>query len=121
MNQDRLKEIETRAGVATEGPWQANGTGVYVAMMSIKDDLIEKYVSAPGAACCWSDPDIDFIVHARVDVPDLVVEVRRLRASLQKIMYAAMGVEADIFYFTVASKTLASSLDGSNDEQVSNG
>jgi hypothetical protein len=80
-----LEVIEKRAAEATPGPWRA-GT----------HDKIRLWVPYPDGPAGWAserclaimnehfsfDADIQFIAHAREDVPALVAEVRRLRAEL---------------------------------------
>ncbi len=68
-----------RAEKATPGPWEGNGTGVYVAMMSIVDNRIRKYVSAPQSrSMAESQLDIDFIAAARTDLPALAIAMIQL-------------------------------------------
>lgn len=71
-----LDAIEARANAATPGwrEWQGavvNDEDDVVAEVAFPDDL--------GRA------DLAFIVHARQDVPDLVAEVRRLRAENERL------------------------------------
>lgn len=71
-----LAAIKARCAVATPGPWEADGTELFV------------YQSREwiGECCRLDDPradrDTTFIAHARTDVPALVAEVELLRAAL---------------------------------------
>lgn len=67
-----LTRLLEQAEKATPGPWEKNGQGAYVAMMSIHNDRIEKYVSAPQSGICLSEPDMDFIASSRTLVPALI-------------------------------------------------
>jgi hypothetical protein len=83
MDEARLREIEAREAKATPGPWEAtpehdNGTphiwGNHEAIM------LERH--GQGMV------DAEFIACAREDVPDLVVEVRRLGRFLDDLYLA---------------------------------
>ena len=84
LTDERLAEIEARCNAATPGPWTLmpemcgpDGQGVYEE-------------SGLGIICEVGDPyprgdnhpqeNMEFIAAARADVPDLLAEVRRLRA-----------------------------------------
>jgi hypothetical protein len=75
-----LDAIKARAEVATPGPWEEDGSEIYVvgsrAWVAESCHLAEYGVTAHG------DLDAEFIAHARTDVPALVAEVERLRADL---------------------------------------
>jgi hypothetical protein len=86
MTPERLTEIELRAAAATSGPWQMlsecppgehhhDWDEIWVGTSDRATIAVvgERYTAAPAEA--------EFIAHARTDVPDLVVEVRRLRAE----------------------------------------
>jgi hypothetical protein len=88
MTPERLAEIEARAEAATAEPWTASGYDVYETRSAHGDVVAEAGLSGT---------DAEFIAHARVDVPDLVVEVRRLRGWLDELELAAgMGSLADV-------------------------
>lgn len=87
----RLAEIEARHGAATPGPWlDDNGYRVYVPAASVRKLLphsphIEDrdHLLLETKHNDVSNPhDSTFIAHAWQDVPDLLAEVRRLRAAL---------------------------------------
>ncbi len=63
-----LSAIEARANVATPAPWLPDGRDK-------KFDLLNS-----AETHTQNMRDDDFIVHARDDVPELIAEVRRLRA-----------------------------------------
>lgn len=76
MTEKRLDEIEARANLASDGPWKVDPCPDYL--------VINKY----GSHVCETfllDNDSEFIAAARQDVPDLVAEVRRLRAALNAV------------------------------------
>lgn len=71
--QDALDQIKARAERATEGPWEISGS------------LIEgpRYAVGQAFGIKWRD-DLDFIAHARTDVPRLVEAVETV---LEKTTY----------------------------------
>ena len=101
-----LDVIEARAAAATEGPWVkglwvgrcekphkhgnptlTNDPCVYT--YHLRDDSSVSYATPPRAIILegaigeqLTAADAAFIAHARSDVPDLIAEVRRLRAEL---------------------------------------
>lgn len=80
MSDDELNAIEARANAATPGPWEADGADVTTRYTSHSKGLVRWQVAS------YVDPrDLDFIVHAREDVPALVAEVRRLRGIEQEM------------------------------------
>lgn len=97
ITEERLKEIEARAKAAEAGPWD----------IDLLDDRVEavgRKATDHGGENAWvllSDgspytldrADAEFIAHARQDVPDLVAEVRRLRAALIERVYDKHGCE----------------------------
>ena len=102
MTPERLDEIEVRADSATPGPWTkkpperltegpAAGMlpGVCIAATSpSKQNRV--YASPPGGQ--FPSADQNFIAHARTDIPDLLAEVRRLRAERDALREALMEV-----------------------------
>ncbi|MDM5229675.1 hypothetical protein [Lysinibacillus pakistanensis] len=93
MNQEQLNAIKQRVEKATIGPWCVNEEidGIY--------DGCRTVVKAPNAPSKWAtrivsvgqtrrhirkdaESNIEFIAHAREDVPALVAEVERLREAL---------------------------------------
>ncbi|WP_281901094.1 hypothetical protein [Phytohabitans aurantiacus] len=86
-----LDQIEHRAMLATRGPWEPRletrwGTGgaSCIDLNPGRDEDNELFLTyAPDnrvSPDTQLDADVDFIAHARTDVPKLVAEVRRLRA-----------------------------------------
>jgi hypothetical protein len=78
-----LDAIEARAKAATPGPWRKQPR------LSIDGSVESEAMGKGGVPAMMVDidsersrVDAEFIAHARKDVPDLVAEVRRLRAAL---------------------------------------
>lgn len=67
-----LEEIKARAEKATPGPWKYD---------KYSDNLVVEngYEAYLGEL---KGKDVEFLVHAREDVPALIAEVERLRAEL---------------------------------------
>jgi hypothetical protein len=91
LTPERIAEIEKRCNAATAGPWfhrQAGMEGHGQAYDWIADaegvgrhsKIIVSRESVYGGT-----PDYSFIAHARTDIPDLVSEVKRLRAELERL------------------------------------
>jgi len=88
-----LDAIQARADAATDGPWTLhrtstlyiNGHTGYYLRRDDQPGQIFPLTCLPG--------DAEFIAHARQDVPDLVAEIRRLRAELADVrkVRPAMG------------------------------
>lgn len=82
LSKERLREIEARAKSATDGPWEAHEEDGGV--------LPEWAIWMPDAghdgAMVEGKSDAEFIAHARADVPDLLAEVKRLRAGLTEAL-----------------------------------
>lgn len=82
MTDEELAAIEERADAATPGPWR-------ISRLRDGSDLVMSDGAPAGVvADCRDergfngDPDATFIAAARSDVPALLAEVRRLRASI---------------------------------------
>lgn len=100
MTPERLVEIKARAAKATEGPWEwfaEDGPSKYFpgdsGLRKVGGEPWKDYVltgDAVGAAGSgWinaEQEDMEFIAHARTDVPDLVAEVEKLRAALDELV-----------------------------------
>jgi hypothetical protein len=82
MTKQELAAIESRANAATREPWIVDGTYVPTASLS----AVSVYGMGMEVAECQMDADGAFIAAARVDVPALIAEVRRLRAELREGM-----------------------------------
>ena len=83
MTEEELTAIEARATAATREPWSVGDAYVPTASLS----AVSVYGMGMEIAECQTATDGAFIAAARVDVPSLVAEVRRLRA-LVKAAYA---------------------------------
>jgi hypothetical protein len=86
---ERLAEIEARANAATPGPWWPEHRGVMAEGVEIVDDC---------AVAGWDvyPENQAFIAAARIDVPDLVAEVRRLTAALDAAADGATPITAPL-------------------------
>lgn len=73
MDAKYLAEIKAREQAATPGPWYADGWGLFD---DIQGELVELHDT---------DPDAQFIAHARADIPALVAEVEWLNRELSRI------------------------------------
>ena len=82
MTEQELTAIEGRANAATLGPWEGKENIGMVSKHDACDTVFET-----GCGCCTendlSAEDAAFIAAARVDVPALIAEVRRLRALVE--------------------------------------
>jgi len=85
MTEEELTAIEARANAATQGPWVTHDQGRedYSICRDNGNNICCPLFERIGG----DDGGIDgaFISAARVDVPALVVEVRRLRAERDKL------------------------------------
>jgi hypothetical protein len=86
LSDERLAEIESRCAAATTGSWvicresdEWGTIGMPVCRMEDDTDLVVGHPHDWGATAPVAD-DAAFIAHARRDVPELLAEVRRLRA-----------------------------------------
>jgi len=70
-----LAEIEARCNAATPGPWDRLEAGS-IGMALVLLDMSLRQIVRP------TEADLDFIASARADVPDLLAEVKRLRAEM---------------------------------------
>lgn len=80
MTEEELTAIEARATAATREPWVVGDA--YVPTVSLSVGQVSVYGMGMEVAECQIDADAAFIAAARVDVPALVAEVRRLRSAL---------------------------------------
>lgn len=88
MSAGDLASIEARARAATAGPWRAMVEGrdhlageSFVLARTAAGDQIDLSVAwAPLVEETQRAADLDFIARARQDVPDMVAEIRELRA-----------------------------------------
>ncbi len=85
MTDEELEEIRSRSNAATQGPW--------VSFIEGRDHTSGSSFIMRGSGSARGEDlellgatvsDIDFIAHARQDVPTLLAEVARLRELLSK-------------------------------------
>lgn len=84
VSREQLDEIRKRCEAATPGPW--------VSYLEDRDQLSGESFIARGANPAEedlylsgaTDHDIEFIAHARQDIPVLLAEIERLRMLLDK-------------------------------------
>jgi len=90
MTELDLDAIEARANAATVGQWRHTYKNCKWHMSSEFIDrdgdldgvgLVTADINQDNADLYATDADMDFIAHARTDIPALVAEVRRLRAK----------------------------------------
>lgn len=91
ISEDDLRVIEVRTELASPGPWSAFVEGRdHVSgddFIRIGDDQgasFDMYVTlstSGDAVTPASEQNLDFIAHARQDVPRLVAEIRRLKKA----------------------------------------
>lgn len=81
MTDAELRAIRARCDKAPPGPWHRDGFHVFHG-----DDFpLLAAIEHGQADMNWSLRALDFITHAREDVPALLAEVERLRAELAAI------------------------------------
>ena len=83
-----LDEIEVRVNAATKGPWVAEEADGYITgyVYSKHHDYHHPRVrnGLVTDPTTMTNKDARFIAEARTDVPNLITEVRRLRALLEQ-------------------------------------
>jgi rubrerythrin len=88
MTYERLLEIEARAALATEGPWDGviSSWSVRTLRGGLDDLICDMSCADAGPTGETPGPQTtanqEFIAHARTDVPELLAEVRRLGGLL---------------------------------------
>lgn len=75
MKPEELKAIEKRAEKATPGPWEIDKGHLWRAGSCQQIIATEQ----------CNPTDMDFITHAREDIPALLTEVKRLQAELDEL------------------------------------
>jgi predicted oxidoreductase len=95
LSDRELDAIERRAASASPGPWTSFIEGrdhlsgdTFIRIGGEHDDTPDMYVSISEAGQVSKnvpDSDLDFIAHARQDVPRLVAEVRRLQGIISDL------------------------------------
>ena len=90
LTEAELDQIAQRCGAASKPPWQSFiegrdhwGGDNFIRVGGLDDSEPDMYVSRSTAerTVPASDADLDFIAHARQDLPLMLAEVRRLRAE----------------------------------------
>jgi hypothetical protein len=102
IDEKRLAEIEERADAATKGPWEMIPDTMFrdnaLRPSTIKalgrEVFVAKTLSILSNGRGRMLGDAAFIAAARSDVPDLVAEVRRLRAWLKWMAYNEFSQDA---------------------------
>lgn len=93
LSEAEIEEIERRAEQASPAPWESFIEGRdhwsgddFIRIGGFDDAQPDMYVSHYLGATSVRVPDVDmdFIAHARQDVPRLVAEVKRLRQVLER-------------------------------------
>jgi hypothetical protein len=85
ITEQRLREIEDRLRAATPGPWRAEDQpgSDDVRVVGRHNTTGEEFcISLPFTPHGYREANAELIANAPVDLADLVVEVRRLRATL---------------------------------------
>lgn len=77
VSDERLEEIQARVDAATAGPWMAFVEGRDHSSGSSFIRTAGEDIELTGA----STGDLDFIAHARQDLPLLLATIRRLREA----------------------------------------
>ena len=89
-----LKEIAARCEAATEGPWEVCKEGGADAICS-PDTIIFEICEGPILCCSPKKNELDFIAHARTDIPALHKEVKRLRKLVEDAYYEGGSTVTD--------------------------
>ena len=88
MNNKKIKEIKERVEKATPGTWKVE--------KYYHDEPYEKYIKSAAIVCRnqtvtrndWSNPaeaDLEFIAHARQDIPYLLKIINELNEKINKL------------------------------------
>ena len=88
MSEQELAAIRARAEAATDGPWQQSMdiTGRLMVVVNLTPHQFREIIIAVSSDNSPRDEDLDFIAHAREDVPALLAEVERLREALAVVV-----------------------------------
>ena len=90
MKDEEVRSIEVRCDAATSGPWESFVEGRdhlagddFIRTGGLDHDSPDMYVTLYSGAVPRpaSAADLDFIAHARQDIPRLIAEIRRLQAN----------------------------------------
>jgi len=90
MSEIDLDAIQTRATMATRGPWHVewDGTGYPQRVFNDAAVLVAETCTGPE----WPPTDAEFIAHARTDVPALLARIAELEADLSDAHHEGFGV-----------------------------
>ena len=109
MTEQELTAIEGRANAATLGPWEGKENIGMVSKHDACDTVFET-----GCGCCTendlSAENAAFIAAARVDVPALIAEVRKLIAERDALLLRCKEAEAGWLLATTQRDDFAVSL-----------
>lgn len=90
MTEEELAAIEARANAAPEPPWTTRPvTGPGGDIRCICSDAYPSgwiLYASEEADLCVHDDTLQFVLHAREDVPKLIAEVRRLQAENRSLL-----------------------------------
>lgn len=90
MTEGELKVIEARAALASQGPWMRNGkTQLGWRIDDCEPNKVGMAMLMNPVGIIVSDANADFVAEARNDIPELLAEIRRLKAELVKAREAA--------------------------------
>jgi hypothetical protein len=81
MTEKELRAIQERVNRASEGPW-AQGT-LETECLATRNGKGRPILRRTNGNTLPDELDMDFIAHAREDVPRLVAEVRRLKTRIK--------------------------------------
>jgi hypothetical protein len=93
ISDTELDEIERRCTAASKAPWQSFiegrdhwGGDNFIRVGGLDDNEPDMYISRTTSAGLKpaAAEDLDFIAHARQDIPRLVAEIKRLRAEHER-------------------------------------
>jgi hypothetical protein len=94
LTPERLAEIEKRCNAATAGPWERNEAYPTQLHSSTKHAgslvVIINGMNFPR--------DVDFVLHSRTDIPDLLSEIKRLNGELNGNLRKFIDYPNDPFY-----------------------
>ncbi len=84
MSEIDLDAIQTRATMATRGPWHVewDGTGYPQRVLNDAAVLVAETCTGPE----WPPTDAEFIAHARDDIPALLAQVEYLRGRIERVL-----------------------------------
>ena len=95
MTEEELTAIEARATAATVGPWRHDTDGGAIGAVEAGGMALAQVQQRVPRDKARRDLDAAFIAAARVDVPALVAEVRRLRRAVELAYYEAYSLGAE--------------------------